>query len=404
MATRAVTARARRRVRGVLPRVLPATLALSLAAGALLMTVQADAARSQHARSARDQHHKRHRHKPRKASASAARPLQFGIYPGGAAGTVGPSGPLSPENPAKRLAALELLRPASGRFVLHLYAGYGGPTGASAAAQVGGEIDQYEAASFQIELVLCYRPSDGDPTVDVPGFAAFVRGAVERFGSNPNFISLQVTNEANVVGAPGASDGSYAGAEDALIVGVEAAEDELGRAGDHQVKVGFNWAYQLGSAEQSFWSYLGAHGGGAFRRALDWVGIDAYPGTWGPSLPSGVGLASGVRRSTRAALASLRNRYMPLAGIASSIPLHVSESGYPTGPGRSYGNQSAVLRAAVRAVSDYRSTYNVSDYRWFDLRDADTASASFEDQYGLLTDTYTAKPAFAVYRALVAAL
>jgi hypothetical protein len=46
----------------------------------------------------------------------------------------------------------------------------------------------------------------------------------------------------------------------------------------------------------------------------------------------------------------------------------------------------------------------VTDYRWFDLRDADSASSSFEDQYGLMTDDYAPKPAFATYRSLVAKL
>ena len=44
-----------------------------------------------------------------------ARPLVFGIYPGGAAGTVGPAGQLQPEDPVKRLAALEQLRPPGRR-------------------------------------------------------------------------------------------------------------------------------------------------------------------------------------------------------------------------------------------------------------------------------------------------
>jgi hypothetical protein len=95
---------------------------------------------------------------------------------------------------------------------------------------------------------------------------------------------------------------------------------------------------------------------------------------------------------------------MPLGRIPASVPIHVSESGYPTGPGRTYDMQVGVLQAAVQAVVDYSATYNVSDYRWFDLRDANSSSTSFEDQYGLMTDTYVAKPAFNIYRNLVASL
>jgi len=328
----------------------------------------------------------------------------FGVYPGGAAGAVGASGPLHAEDPEKRLGALQQLRPAGRPFVLRLYASYGGPGGASALAQQGADIARYTAAGFEVELVLCYRPADHDATVDVPGFVSFAREAVAGLGSNPNVVSLQVTNEANVSGAPDASDGYYAGAKDALIAGVQGVKAEIERDGFSQLKVGFNWAYQLGPSEEDFFSYLGQHGGASFARALDWVGIDAYPGTWGPGLPTGLSLAGATRQATVEALAALRNRFMPLAGLTRATPIQVCESGAPTGATRDEADQSTVLAAAVQAVYDYRATYHVTDYRWFDLRDANSSSTSFEDHYGLMSDTYVAKPAFAVYRALAARL
>ena len=288
--------------------------------------------------------------------------------------------------------------------MLRLYASYTGGSGSSAEAQVGQDLAQYTARGFRVEVVLCYRPSDGKRSLDVPGFVEFVQAAVEQLGPNHGVVALQVSNEANVSGAPNAADGYYAGASDALIAGVEAAKATIAHDGFGQLKVGFSWAYQLDSAEKSFWSYLGQRGGVAFRRALDWVGIDAYPGTWGPPLSANIDLASAVRRATANALSSLRNTYMPLAGIPGSTPIHVSESGAPTGAGRSDQQQSITLQAAVRAVSDYRASYAVTDYRWFDLRDASTSSPSFEDHYGLMTDTYTAKPAFSVYHTLVSNL
>jgi hypothetical protein len=310
---------------------------------------------------------------------------------------------VAPENPALRLAALEQLKPAKAPFVLHLYASYTGSGGESAAQQVGAEISSYTAAGFQVELVLCYRPADLNATVDVPGFAQFVRSTVDDLGSNPGMVSLQVTNEANVDGAPNASDGYYPGAEDALIDGVIAAANE--RDADHyeQLKVGFNWAYATDPSETSFWTYLGTHGGSAFVRDLDWVGIDAYPGTWGPTLSSELDLGHAVTLATVQALSKMRQTYMPLAGIPDSVPIHFSESGYPTGPNRTYAMQTTALEAEVKAVVDYSGTYNVNGYRWFDLRDADSSSTSFEDQYGLMTDAYVPKPAFAAYQELVSA-
>jgi hypothetical protein len=335
------------------------------------------------------------------ASRAGRRPLVFGIYPGGAAGTVGPAATVIPEDPAARLSALEQLRVTGKPFVLHLYASYTGPGGWSAAQQLGSQIAQYEAAGFQLEVVLTYRPSDGGSASDVSGFAAFVRATVQTFGGNPDFVSLQVTNEANVGGAPDASDGYYAYVKDALIQGVVAAKREAVSDGYRQLMVGFNWAWSNDPGEAAFWTYLGK-GGSAFAGSLDWVGLDAYPGTWGPLI--GGDLAGGTAGALNAAIVGLRRTLMPLAGIPKSIPIHISENGYPTGPGRTYDMQSTALSAAVNAVNSSRGTYNVTEYNFFDLRDANSSSASFEDQYGLMTDRYSPKPAFAVYHQLIATL
>jgi hypothetical protein len=52
-------------------------------------------------------------------------------------------------------------------------------------------------------------------------------------------------------------------------------------------------------------------------------------------------------------------------------------------------------------VHDFRGTYHVTDYRWFDLRDHNTSSPNLQHHYGLLRDDYSRKPAFGVYRRLV---
>jgi len=346
-------------------------------------------------------HHQQLTNLERKSSAAPR--LVFGIYPGGAAGTVGPSGPVAPENPPLRMAALEQLRPAGRPFVLHLYASYTGVDGWSAVQQAGQDIEQYGRAGFQTELVLCYRPADGGSPADVGGFAEFAREAVRALGGVPGFVSLQVTNEANQGGSPNTSDGYYAGAKDALVGGVIAAKGETRQRGFGKIKVGFNWAYATDGHERAFWRYLGQHGGRRFVDDLDWVGLDVYPGTWGPAL-GGRGLGAETTSFVDNALRALRVTYMPLAGIPHAVPMRVTETGYPTGPGRTDAMQVTVMRAAVDAVYHARGTYNITGLRWFDLRDADSASSSFESQYGLMTDNYSAKPAFSAYRALVARL
>jgi hypothetical protein len=186
------------------------------------------------------------------------------------------------------------------------------------------------------------------------------------------------------------------------VRGVIAAKNEARRGGFGQLRIGFNWAYQRGPAEAAFFSSLGATGGRAFADAVDWVGVDAYPGTWGPELGPG-GLTASVRAATIAAMKTLRERLLPRAGL-SAAALHFSESGYPTGPGRTEAMQRTVMRATVQAIADTRETYGVTDYRWFDLRDADSGATSFESRYGITRDDYSPKAAFFTFRDLIARL
>ena len=125
-------------------------------------------------------------------------------------------------------------------------------------------------------------------------------------------------------------------------------------------------------------------------------------GHLGAGAPAG-DLVSGVRSATLAAIRLLREDLLPRARLAAA-DLHVTESGYPTGPGRTEAMQEEALRAAVSAVAEGGRSHRVTGYRWFDLRDADSASPSFESRYGLMRDDYSPKPAFAAYRDLIATL
>jgi hypothetical protein len=384
-------------------RLLAALLLVALVAGGLLARPPAPAAARidglSRALRTSVPHPSRHL---RSGRASAAAPLVLGIYPGGAAGTVGPSGAVRPEDPALRLQALQTLRGDGRPFVLHLYDAYVRPADADAVPDwLAAQIAQYTAAGFRVELVLTYRPERAGGDVD--GFVRFVRARVRQLAPNAGVTDLQVTNEVNVRGAPDAADGAYRGAPRALVRGVVAAKDEARRNGaGRRLHVGFNWAYQLGPAEEAFFAGLGASGGRAFARAVDWVGLDAYPGTWGPPLAHG-DPARAVRSALLGALRLLRRDLLPLARLGSAA-LHVSESGYPTGPDRSEAMQVTVLRAAVLAAADARDDLGVTDFRWFDLRDADSSSDSFERRYGLMRDDYTPKPAFDAFRRLIATL
>ena len=321
--------------------------------------------------------------------------LRFGIYPGGPAGVIaGPRPAAIPEVQSKidqRVAQLRGGRP----FVVHLYAQYdGAATPAGAVEEIAREAAHYTRQGVLYEVVLTYRP----PTYDVAGYTGYVRRVVARLAGDRRVKAIQVTNEVNQPAAPDASDGAYEGARDALVQGVIAAKEEALARGRADLGIGFNWFYRLDPAtEDSFWSELARKGGARFARSVDWVGLDAYPGTFFPPGPQ-------RRREAMVNAMSTLRCLAKVAGIGSSTPIHVTENGYPTDPARTYEEQRIAMREFVRAVHDYRRNYNVTDYRWFDLRDADSSSPRFEQQFGITRSDYQPKPAFGEYRDLIAAL
>lgn len=329
--------------------------------------------------------------------------LRFGIYPGGGAGAVGPRGEPIPEDPVKRMAALQRLR-GTGPFVLHLYEDYRRPSdGDAIPSWLQTQVREATEKGFEVEMVLRYRPQA--LSGDVAGFSSFVRRRVRQYGQDKGVTALQITNEANITVAPDAADGWYAGARRALVQGVIAADAEAREAGLSHLQIGFNWANNLPAFERAFFTDLRRLGGSGFAAAVDWVGVDAYPGTWGPALPllgSG-GLAGAVRTSTIATMRALREDLMPAAGLGRAA-IRFAESGYPTDALRSEAKQVVVMKAAVETISEFRQRYGVTDYRWFDLRDADSAHAGFESHYGITYDDYSPKPAFGTFRDLVARL
>ena len=324
--------------------------------------------------------------------------LRFGITPGVQTGqyVTGAVQPRTPEDPARQLTGLAGLRPADGPFVLRLHRFFWSG-GEEEIRRVLALSDLYTRAGYLVELQLRYHPNEQQEG-DIAAWTEHVREVVRRFGANPRVVAIQVTNEVNITFSPDSSDGAYAGARDALIQGVIAAKDEVRRRGFRQLEIGFNWAYRSEpSAENSFWSYLRDNGGPAFVGALDWVGVDAYPGTVFPPAHTQGGERDGMVN----AFSSFRC-YSAIAGIPESVPIHVEENGWPTEPpGRSYEQQAQVAETLVRAVHDFRGTFNVTDYRWFNLRDGDTTSANFQTQYGLMTDEYEPKPAYGAYAGLV---
>jgi hypothetical protein len=69
------------------------------------------------------------------------------------------------------------------------------------------------------------------------------------------------------------------------------------------------------------------------------------------------------------ALGVVRDCLAPLAGVAPTTPIWITENGVPTGL-LSDAQQATALQQLVQAAHDYAGTFNITDYCWFNLRDS----------------------------------
>jgi hypothetical protein len=324
--------------------------------------------------------------------------VRFGINPRAVTGQIGPTpAPAVAEDPVRHLAKLGELRRPGAPFPLRLTRFFW-RDGEAGFQQFLAMTEHYTSRGYPVELQVRYQPSEPQEG-DIAAWVEHVREVVRRFGPNRLVVGLQIANEVNITFSPDSSDGGYEGARQALVQGVIAAKQEARRLGHEQLRIGFNWAYRTDPAnETSFWQALRDGGGPEFVGSLDFIGLDVYPGTIFPPAESGI---DGYRDAMVNAMSAIRC-YATIPGIPPSVPIEIGENGWPTFPGRSYEDQAQILRVMVQAVHDFRGTYNVRDYRWFNLRDSQTGHPGVFQNSGLLEDDYDEKPAFAAYRELVA--
>jgi hypothetical protein len=87
------------------------------------------------------------------------------------------------------------------------------------------------------------------------------------------------------------------------------------------------------------------------------------------------------------------------AGISEDTPIHVTETGWPTGHTRDEAKQARILQSVAEAVI---ATGEVSVYEFFSLRDG-ISDGTWHNGFGILYDDYTPKLAFDVVRRIIEA-
>lgn len=299
------------------------------------------------------------------------------------------------DDPTQIERALSILQGGDERpFIVRGYEPFrDSPTDRSIAQRTPAAMEHYIHGGRRLDLVAQYQSVSGN----VAGYLAFVREQVRRYG--PFAATMQIAEEVNVVGH--LMDGDFPQAREALVQGVIAAKAEAQHSGHERLKIGFN-ATPSFDPNDDFWTGIGALGGAPFIAAVDYVGLDFFPGVFRPLAPDGE--PGDLRQMVVAVLRAMRERWLPAAGIPVGVPLHITENGWPTGPGRSEQRQAEVVEITVRQIAAHTDELNIAQYTHFDLRDAASDNPDLFHQFGLLRDDYSPKPAFDTYRRLIAEL
>ncbi|MEV6279135.1 hypothetical protein [Nocardia sp. NPDC051832] len=326
--------------------------------------------------------------------------LVFGIYPGG----FSPTETMPPDDPGRIQAALAALQPDPGYpLLVRCYLAY---DDGMSVARMEAEADpkdftRYLTAGRRLDLVVSYQSETGD----IDGYQNVVRELVRRFG--PVLSTLQITEEPNVGSTDLVDDditdlvdGKVPHVREALVAGVLAGKAEALRSGWTEVQVGFNVAPSFDG--DTFFAELGEIGGTAWSRALDYVGLDCFPDVWMHPVDAD-GRPGDLRDAMVELLRWLRGE-MASAGIPPTTPIHITEHGWPTGTDRTAARQAAVIEHCVRSVHEHRAEFNVRAYELWSLRDGNSRGTDLFDQFGIMLDDYTPKPAFTTYRNLIAEL
>jgi hypothetical protein len=307
--------------------------------------------------------------------------MLFGVWPGVVAADLIELTPLAtpPEDVARTRAALDRLQSDAAQFYIRCYRHYRGAAPSEPGLDFApADPGHYAGPNRLIDLAACYR----SPVVDPRGYAEFIRQAVRDVAAWGGG-KVQVGEELNV---PAPLDGGFPGCFEAVAAGVAAGLEERDQLGA-EVGIGVNGA---GIADPAFWARMVDVLGPASTAQHDVIGLDMFPDVFHPIPEDKVGAGAQFLVRTLRSVTSE-------AGISEDTPIHVTETGWPTGLARDEAKQARILQAVAEAV---RETGEVSAYEFFSLRDG-VSDGNWQNGFGLLRDDYTPKPAYETVRRLV---
>lgn len=232
--------------------------------------------------------------------------------------------------------------------------------------------------------------------IEFENWLGFIRKVIDRYGSY--LASIQITNEPNL----SFMEGSKPYIIEALVKGVITAKKEAQKR-NLPIRIGFGSVPEGPAAVDIFWENLAKAGGKKFSDSVDFVGHNFYVDVF-EDKPLDL---NEIPLAVEKILRNLREKNLITAGIPTSVPIRVTENGWPTGKNpvanieRTYERQTEALETIISTVYNLRNELNISHYELFGLRDADSSKEDLFHQYGIMRDDYSPKPAYDTFKRLI---